>query len=456
MAVFGDTRCAEAPLTLPIRSRRQGDSHEFLTYAGSAEKAKPGNAQSPLFVRRAPEDYEKPKRMASALTARLSQPQEQSRSEECGFDGGGSRSFLCRGPLAGEMLPGSLKQWRKDLAGGTPSTQADETVDLTVHVQSPFEVPTVVNPVPGCMTLASLRNEVCHTLAIVEPETLEPGTPPPPSVLALNHFSGGSEISAGARTPAASGICGRKVTFDALSDDDKTPTAAWHRRTDDACHTGTAKAPTDNVCPCNGQAVQQKKSEIFNVRTRSDSDVMKRPDLARTRSSDIGFDVKDGSQNCPREFFGPCSSAFFFNESTASIRTEYLVTVAVRGARARPLGCTLIIDRQRLRHQPREQQDAGEAQGTFMLRLNFWGRHARPPTQAQNASEEVALFAERSIRDVRAVSCNESEPRIFSVMYRGSTHGGAHAHRSAELTYQATTPLECAEIVARLHYLVSL
>lgn len=233
-------------------------------------QAKSGNAQSPLFVRRAPEDYEKPKRMASALTARLSQPQEQSRREECGFDGGGSRSFLCRGPLAGEMLPGSLKQWCKDLAGGTPSTQADETVDLTVHVQSPFEVPTVVNPVPGCMTLASLRNEVCHA------ETLEPGTPPPPSVLALNHFSGGSEISAGARTPAASGICGRKVTFDALSDDDKTPTAAWHRRTDDACHTGTAKAPTDNVCPGNGQAVQQKKSEIFNVRTRSDSDVMKR------------------------------------------------------------------------------------------------------------------------------------------------------------------------------------
>merc|ERR1712217_255037 len=47
-----------------------------------------------------------------------------------------------------------------------------------------------------------------------------------------------------------------------------------------------------------------------------------------------------------------CPSAFFFSESSASIVTEYLVTITARGSRMRPVECTLIVDRERLCHQP--------------------------------------------------------------------------------------------------------
>lgn len=152
----------------------------------------------------------------------------------------------------------------------------------------------------------------------------------------------------------------------------------------------------------------------------------------------------------------PPATVFFFNEHTASIATEYLVTVAARGSRSRPVECALVVDRERLHHQvPRAwPHDKAEGKkGSFMPPLlKKLGRHLQ---LSESFRADSGIFVERRVRDVRAVFCGTAH-QVFSVVYGGGGSGTPLETSSVELVYQAQTPTECAEIVARLNFLLAL
>jgi len=152
----------------------------------------------------------------------------------------------------------------------------------------------------------------------------------------------------------------------------------------------------------------------------------------------------------------PPPSAFFFNEYTASIVTEYVVTVAARGSRARPAECELIVDRDRLYHRvPRgapQLERADHKRTSFMSPLlRKLGRHLH---LAEPSSAEASIFTERRVSSVRSIACDESHQRAFLVTYGVQGGSGSNSKESlVELVYEAQTPTECAEIVARLKFL---
>lgn len=179
----------------------------------------------------------------------------------------------------------------------------------------------------------------------------------------------------------------------------------------------------------------------------------------------------------------PPPTAFFFNEYTASIATEYFVTVGVRGSKARPALCAMVVDRDRLYHRalrdpnsqgPQPSAEEPEVQikrrSSFMSPLlrKLGKRHLRHPS----AEAEDSVLADRRVCDVRCISYEESRQRAFVLVFAGarywggekenpSSRAGASATGSPpaphlELVYEAQTPTECAEIVARLQFLQTL
>eukprot|EP00747_Dinoflagellata_sp_TGD_P095609 gnl/TRDRNA2_/TRDRNA2_166533_c0_seq1.p1 gnl/TRDRNA2_/TRDRNA2_166533_c0~~gnl/TRDRNA2_/TRDRNA2_166533_c0_seq1.p1 ORF type:complete len:816 (+),score=146.27 gnl/TRDRNA2_/TRDRNA2_166533_c0_seq1:1-2448(+) len=154
----------------------------------------------------------------------------------------------------------------------------------------------------------------------------------------------------------------------------------------------------------------------------------------------------------------PPPSAFFFNEYTASIAAEYFVTVAARGSRTRPVECTLVVDRERLYHQqprgvapqPERVSDQSKKAGFGLSPLlKKLGRHLQ---LNESSRVEIPIFVERRVCDIRSVTCNQGNQRSFSVVYSAS----GSEQRTIELVYEAQTPTDCAEIVARVQFLLTL
>mmetsp|Transcript_67482 Transcript_67482/g.108689 ORF Transcript_67482/g.108689 Transcript_67482/m.108689 type:complete len:177 (-) Transcript_67482:212-742(-) len=152
---------------------------------------------------------------------------------------------------------------------------------------------------------------------------------------------------------------------------------------------------------------------------------------------------------------------FFFNEYKESIASEYPVTVTARGSRASPTECVLVVHRAQLHH--RAPRGTGSSSGfekdhkkaSFMPPLlKKLGRHLSLPEAFKS---ENNIFIERCVHDIRDISQEgDANPRSFSVTYSGSTASGGVPGEAIEFTYQAQTPTECAEIVARLHFLLML
>jgi len=164
----------------------------------------------------------------------------------------------------------------------------------------------------------------------------------------------------------------------------------------------------------------------------------------------------------------PPPSAFFFNEYTASMTKEYFVTVAVgRGPGAsRSVQCTLVVDRERLYHNPLRVSAATGALGTSMPQEGPIQKKASfmPPLLkkftkhlqlAESSRAESSIFAERRVCDIKSIACEVAVQRGFSIIYLGAG-GGSSEGGTSELVYQAQTPTECAEIVARIEFLRSL
>mmetsp|Transcript_48978 Transcript_48978/g.156661 ORF Transcript_48978/g.156661 Transcript_48978/m.156661 type:complete len:685 (-) Transcript_48978:179-2233(-) len=155
----------------------------------------------------------------------------------------------------------------------------------------------------------------------------------------------------------------------------------------------------------------------------------------------------------------PSVSAFFFNEYSASIATRYLVTAAVPGARSGPVECTLVVDGERLYHQALRGSQAPERrnqqrrESRMIAPLKKLGKRFQ---HSRVSHTEPRIFAERCVRDICSVSLDESHQRAFSVVYSEVDDRGAGPECSVELLYQAQTPTKCAEIVARLHFLLTL
>jgi hypothetical protein len=156
----------------------------------------------------------------------------------------------------------------------------------------------------------------------------------------------------------------------------------------------------------------------------------------------------------------PPPAAFFFSEYSASIATEYFVMVAPRDSRGRPVQCALVVDRGSLRHQvprghrPPKRPEPRKSSFIAPLLKNF-SRHLQ---QDDNIEVEPAIFVERCVCDICTITRDESHGRAFSVVYSGAGGaGGAQRDtRSIELAYEAQTPTECSEIIARLRFLMDL
>eukprot|EP00929_Paragymnodinium_shiwhaense_P050562 TRINITY_DN25457_c0_g1_i1.p1 TRINITY_DN25457_c0_g1~~TRINITY_DN25457_c0_g1_i1.p1 ORF type:complete len:938 (-),score=207.33 TRINITY_DN25457_c0_g1_i1:93-2906(-) len=161
---------------------------------------------------------------------------------------------------------------------------------------------------------------------------------------------------------------------------------------------------------------------------------------------------------------------FTFSEHTASIATEYFVTVARRGQQSRAFDCALVVDRLRLQHRaPRMSQTSSAPEGkeekashmgrraSFMFPLiraaEKIGKHLHLAETSSYPPPEAGLFADRRICDLRAITSESGRQQAFSVLYAFSSSGGSSPE---ELVYEAQTPTECAEIVARLQFLLQL
>lgn len=149
----------------------------------------------------------------------------------------------------------------------------------------------------------------------------------------------------------------------------------------------------------------------------------------------------------------PLPSEFFFTEYTASIAAEYLVTVVARSSRTRtrPCECQLVVDRERLYHQPVRclpgPDGASHKKDSFMSTLTK--KLVKP--WADGSRAEPSIFVERRVCDVQRISFDQTSHLGLCIVYSNGTEGG-----TAELIYQAQTPTECAEIIARVQFLQSL
>eukprot|EP00927_Polykrikos_kofoidii_P043594 TRINITY_DN37676_c0_g1_i1.p1 TRINITY_DN37676_c0_g1~~TRINITY_DN37676_c0_g1_i1.p1 ORF type:complete len:885 (-),score=136.10 TRINITY_DN37676_c0_g1_i1:37-2691(-) len=147
-------------------------------------------------------------------------------------------------------------------------------------------------------------------------------------------------------------------------------------------------------------------------------------------------------------------SVFAFSEASASVATEYFVKVTVRGSRSRPSDCALVVDRDRIHHRAcskvgSSERSEGKRTSFMSPLLRKLGKHLHSVEAAAHAN----AFVERRVCDVLAISCDERQQRAFVVTYSSSGPGAASELCATELVYEAQTPTECADIVARLQYL---
>jgi hypothetical protein len=147
----------------------------------------------------------------------------------------------------------------------------------------------------------------------------------------------------------------------------------------------------------------------------------------------------------------PLPSVFFFNEYTASIAAEYIVTVAARSSRARPCECQLVVDRERLYHQQRRCSPPPD--GPNHRRSSFMSTLTKKLVKpwADGSRAEPSIFVARRVCDVQRISFDQTCHLGLCIVYSNGSEGG-----TVELVYQAQTPTECAEIVARVQFLQTL
>ncbi|CAK0795036.1 unnamed protein product [Prorocentrum cordatum] len=138
--------------------------------------------------------------------------------------------------------------------------------------------------------------------------------------------------------------------------------------------------------------------------------------------------------------------AFLLSEHAAAIATEYLVTVAVQGSRARPVECLLVVDRDLLRHRPPRRGVQGPEQRKGL----FIGALLRKLGSLERGDPDI--FSERNVRDITDIFPHGGTQSAFSVVYNCLSLG-IGSDDSIELVYEAQTPTERADIFARLRFL---
>eukprot|EP00811_Abedinium_folium_P009895 NODE_1914_length_2337_cov_4.248416.p1 GENE.NODE_1914_length_2337_cov_4.248416~~NODE_1914_length_2337_cov_4.248416.p1 ORF type:complete len:648 (-),score=129.17 NODE_1914_length_2337_cov_4.248416:191-2134(-) len=150
-------------------------------------------------------------------------------------------------------------------------------------------------------------------------------------------------------------------------------------------------------------------------------------------------------------------------EFAASLTTEYLVSARTRGSDMRPVDCVLVVGRERLTHrtapaimqighysEPENRVGSGIAQY-----LRHFGKQLALGsfTKRQKQSHaEREILAEQRVQDIREVTQDADDKRVFMVAYRNAEDVGA----TRRIEYHAQTPTECAEVVTRIRVLVTL
>jgi len=448
---------------------------ELSTLEGSraAEAPQEGDDNiSSFFVRRPQEEYSRLESVESSLTLLL---RRQAMREDSRSPQGGSR--------------GSSRRGYADMVGASQRGSGSE-FEVRVHLPPFDEDSVLVKAVPSIMRVSTLVTEVLRQqgsssssssgpvsweLRLYDEDEEEPdydcppfdqnlqvgclnvsdvalcmvgapavGTPPSPPQLSIMEEAGAGVLSPSAVTPEAPGrgILGRKA-FDLPKreiSDPEVPLSHWSRPEERRqgsqqwSHRRTRSMPLVAVeAPSVPDALPHGHSEAMSVSSYRDLESVRRR---------------------------PPTPAFFFNVYTASIATEYPVTVGLKGSRATPSECNLVVNRESLHHRaPRGSLPQGNEKDhkkvSFVVPplLKKLGRHLSLPEAFR--SDENFIFIDRCVHDIRHISTDEeSSPLSFSITYSGSA--SPELAGPVELTYQAQTPTERAEIVARLHFLMML
>lgn len=399
------------------------------------------HAHSALFVRRSPEDYVHIGAIQSSLTALL-------RQEASWTDG-----------------PQHIGAVRKSLE---LPVDVGKTLAIRVHFP-PFDEESVVTvTVPTAMRVVDLADEVLrqhaevasviahaeHELRLYDEDEHEPEYDCPPfdrhlQLGCLNAFDVAlCLVRTGGNESASSPSSSRQEVVRSSVEQEQHPLTDGMVEQSEEERQVRAGAGQVQVPPRKGCA-----EEATNRCSMQ-------PFFRHRRARSMPVDALEGSmarRHDPGLLPGrPPAQAVFFNEYNASIATEYLVFVSTRASRAPPVECMLVVDRERLHHKvprglaPAQKPDAKK--GSFML-LKKFSRHLQ---LAESHHSEPMVFEERCVHDIQVISFEAQEQqRTFAITYRAMP-GGTEKPSQVELIYQAQTPTECAEIVARLHFLMVL
>eukprot|EP00811_Abedinium_folium_P011293 NODE_2044_length_2306_cov_16.670032.p1 GENE.NODE_2044_length_2306_cov_16.670032~~NODE_2044_length_2306_cov_16.670032.p1 ORF type:complete len:659 (+),score=136.75 NODE_2044_length_2306_cov_16.670032:143-2119(+) len=156
----------------------------------------------------------------------------------------------------------------------------------------------------------------------------------------------------------------------------------------------------------------------------------------------------------------PALTAFPFTEFSASLTTEYFVSARIRGSNMRPVECVLVVGRERLTHRTAPAKMQIGHYGELAMRvggvLAHYICHSGKPLPlssfTKQSQAEREILAEQRVQDIREVVQDADDKRGFMVAYHNAEDVGA----TRRIEYQAQTPTECAEVVARMRVLVTL
>jgi len=454
-------------------ARTGNDLCESSSLAGPALAAGPrpeeSDSLSSFFVRRPQEEYSRLESVESSLTLML---RRQAMRDENWSPSGGSR--------------GSSRRGYADMVG-TP--QRGSGFEVRVHLPPFDEESVLVKAVPSTMRVSTLVAEVLRQrgssssglsweLRLYDEDEEEPdydcppfdqnlqvgclnvsdvalcmeasahGTPPSPLQMSLAEV-GVAAVPPSAVTPEAPGrgILGK--VFDSpkrktSEPEVKFPQPDWgseEPRQGSWSHRRTRSMP--HVAVQVPDALPHGHSEAnllsYEALAQAAMSVSSHRDLESVRRR-------------------PPTPAFFFNVYTASIATEYPVTVGLKGSRSSPSECNLVVNRERLHHRaPRggmpHTTEKDQKKVSFMPgMLKKLGRQLALSEAFR--SDESFIYIDRCVHDIRHIATDEdTNPLSFSITYSSTSPEIAG---TLELTYQAQTPTERAEIVARLHFLMML
>eukprot|EP00811_Abedinium_folium_P012064 NODE_2117_length_2289_cov_8.541166.p1 GENE.NODE_2117_length_2289_cov_8.541166~~NODE_2117_length_2289_cov_8.541166.p1 ORF type:complete len:653 (+),score=151.13 NODE_2117_length_2289_cov_8.541166:225-2183(+) len=147
-------------------------------------------------------------------------------------------------------------------------------------------------------------------------------------------------------------------------------------------------------------------------------------------------------------------------EFAASLTTEYFVSARIRGSDMRPVDCVLVVGRERLTHRTAAARleigcFSGLEKRVGSVFAQYFGKQLAlsffPKRQKQSQAEREIL-AEQRVQDIREVVQDADDKLGFMVAYRNAKDVGA----TRRIEYQAQTPTECKEVVARMRVLVTL